>query len=53
MWHRVAHWLGWNLGTVVSALDRQGTVWIGFKCDACGKVSGIHATGAPLPKEFT
>ena len=39
--HRLAHWLGLNLGRVVSALDRRGTVWIGFKCAECGRSGGI------------
>lgn len=51
--HRIAHWLRWNLGQVVSALDVHGTVWIGFKCVKCGKISGIHATHAPKPEQFT
>lgn len=61
MRHRIAHWLHWNLGTVVSALDERGTVWIGFRCATCGKVSGItcgkvsgiHATQPPPMEHFT
>lgn len=53
--HRIAHWFGWNLGHVVSALDDRGTVWIGFRCATCGRISGIHAsyTQAPPPSAFS
>lgn len=51
--HRLAHWLGWHLGRVVSALDRNGTIWIGFRCGTCGKVNGIHATHPPRADRFT
>jgi hypothetical protein len=51
--HRLAHRLSWQLGTIVSAVDRRGTVWIGFKCATCGEVSGIHATHPPPSSEFT
>lgn len=53
MRHRIAHWLHWNLGFLVSALDERGTVWIGFRCATCGKVSGIHATQPPPMEHFT
>lgn len=54
MWlkHRIEHWLGWNTGKVVSALDKRGTVWIGFRCSQCGKVSGIHASWLEAPKTW-
>ena len=53
MWHRIMHWLGWNTGTVVSALDAGGTVWIGFKCGQCGEVSGIHASYCAQCRKIT
>jgi hypothetical protein len=51
--HRLEHWLGWNRGNVVAATDERGTVWIGFRCTTCGKVSGIHAMHPPPPERFT
>lgn len=52
--HRIAHRLGWHHGRVVSALDRNGTVWIAFCCGKCGKLNGIHAAYSyqPKPEEF-
>ena len=40
--HMLAHWLGWNLGEVVSGIDEDGNIWIGFQCSTCGKISGRH-----------
>jgi hypothetical protein len=54
----IAHWLahltGHNLGNIVSVLDKRGTVWIGFRCRSCGRITGIHAAHdqAPKPAEF-
>lgn len=50
--HRLAHLTHWNLGSVVSALDANGTVWIGFRCARCGKITGVHATHPPAREEF-
>lgn len=36
--HRIAHWLGWNGGYVVSG-THAGQVWVGFRCAGCGQVS--------------
>lgn len=49
--HRLAHRLRWNFGWVVTAVDRRGTVWIGFKCSHCGRVSGIHASVLERPRQ--
>lgn len=53
-WHCFMHLLGLTRGSVVTALDKRGTVWIGFKCVQCGRVGGIHASyaQAPHPSEF-
>lgn len=53
--HHVAHWRGLNEGRIVSALDRRGNVWIGFRCTACGQVAGIHMarTDQPPPSAFS
>lgn len=40
--HTLAHRLGWNRGRVVSWIDTAGDVVVGFRCDGCGWVSGIH-----------
>lgn len=52
--HQLAHKLDWHLGRVVSAIDRQGTIWIGFRCSHCGRITGIHASvvDQPKPEEF-
>jgi len=44
MLHKLAHLLGWNLGKVVSKLDDDGNVWVGFQCTQCGKISGKYKT---------
>lgn len=49
--HTLAHWTGCNFGSVVTATSGCGTVWIGFRCAACGKVSGIHASYLDMPPE--
>lgn len=39
--HNLAHFLGWNLGTVVAATDHgHDLVWVAYRCAKCGKVSG-------------
>lgn len=40
--HFIAHLFGWNCGQVVSKLDTDGNVWIGFQCSGCGQISGRH-----------
>jgi hypothetical protein len=52
--HWLAHLTGQNLGTIVSVLDKRDTVWIGFRCTGCGRVSGIHVAHdqVPKPSEF-
>ncbi len=50
MLHRLAHRLGWNVGIVVAATDRQGDVWVGFRCSGCQRISGktmAHRCEAP------
>lgn len=39
MMHKLAHWLGLNFGTVVTAYDRHNNLWMGFRCTGCGKVT--------------
>jgi hypothetical protein len=51
MFHRILHWLGRTTGTVVTALDKNGTVWIGFRCHTCGRVHDIHASRDDAPPE--
>jgi hypothetical protein len=54
MWHNLMHRLMMSRGYVVTAIDAKGTVWIGYKCVKCGRVSGIHASwnGCPPGKDF-
>jgi len=51
--HRLSHLLGTNTGFVVSGWS-DGILWIGFHCDKCGKVVGIHpsATRHKPPTEW-
>jgi hypothetical protein len=53
--HELAHRLGWQLGHVVSAWSGDA-LWIGFRCAACGRVTGVHIAehrypGAVLTKD--
>lgn len=42
--HRLAHWTGWNGGRVVTWWSTYPGryLMVGFRCDGCGEVSGIH-----------
>jgi hypothetical protein len=40
--HLRAHWLGWNHGRAWSITDSEGAVWVGFRCDGCGSIDGVH-----------
>ncbi|MDE2233845.1 MAG: hypothetical protein KGJ90_07130 [Patescibacteria group bacterium] len=42
--HLIAHWLMMNTGQIVSTLDDKGNVWVAFKCNGCGRISGAHIT---------
>lgn len=44
MFHKIMHLLKLNSGHVVSKLDDNGCVWIGFQCDHCGKIQDAHKT---------
>lgn len=54
--HRLAHRLHWQRGYVVSGWS-DDALWIGFRCDACGKVTGAHIaetkSGAAPPTVWT
>lgn len=43
--HKMAHFTGWNRGTVVAATDRKGLVWVAYRC-TCGRITskGIAMT---------
>lgn len=49
-WHHIVHALGMSTGHVVSVIWK-GTIWVGFRCDHCGKVLGKHPAGAEPPDE--
>jgi hypothetical protein len=51
VWHRLMHKLTLTQGYVVSAVDARGTIWIGYKCVKCGKVSHIHAVVSHPPPQ--
>jgi len=39
--HRVAHLLGWNYGDIETWWTGE-KLMVGFRCDGCGKLSGVH-----------
>lgn len=41
-WHRIEHRLGWNGGRVESMTTPEGRILIGFMCNGCGELSGVH-----------
>lgn len=41
--HKIAHWLGWNYGKVVS-FECEGCCYIGFMCYECRDITGAHET---------
>lgn len=41
--HRMAHRVGWHQGQVVTWWSPDGRIMIGYRCDTCGALSGVHA----------
>lgn len=41
MWHWLAHKLGWNTGTI-EVFWQGPRLMVGFRCDGCGNLSGVH-----------
>ena len=39
--HRIAHWFGWNSGTVETWVDGR-IIMVGFRCGTCGEISEAH-----------
>lgn len=39
--HQISHWFGWNGGEVVT-FWRGRRLMVGFRCDGCGAISGLH-----------
>lgn len=48
--HRLTHLFGWNRGRVESWTARCGKPMVGFRCDGCGALLGIHPTPAGFNK---
>lgn len=42
MMHRIAHWLGWNLGRVETWFTDCGKLMVGFRCAECGELAHAH-----------
>ena len=40
--HWLAHRLGWNGGVVVTWWSGDRQLMVGFLCDGCQKLSGVH-----------
>lgn len=40
--HAIAHLFRFYTGTVETWWREDGMLMIGFKCDVCGKISGVH-----------
>lgn len=47
IWNWLKHRLGWNRGIVETWTARCGRVMVGFRCDDCGQLHGIH----PVPEK--
>lgn len=41
LFHFIAHLFGWNHGKVYTWWDGN-TLMIGFRCDGCDTISGVH-----------
>lgn len=41
LWHKLAHMLNRNHGTVYSEII-DNEIWIGFKCTGCGRIFDLH-----------
>lgn len=39
----IAHRLGTNVGHLVTWTGRDGRLMVGFFCDGCARVTGVHA----------
>jgi hypothetical protein len=48
--HRLAHYLGLTTGRVETWRRRDGTLMVGFRCDGCGKLTGVHPSLVKLPR---
>jgi hypothetical protein len=42
LWHAFMHLFHFQDGTVVTATDEVGDVWVGFRCRACGRLDGAE-----------
>jgi len=51
MLHKLKHWLVPQRGFVVAATDKNGMVWIGYKCATCGRVTGKFAAYDQMPPD--
>lgn len=57
--HEIVHIFHWQRGYVVAATDDRGVVWVGYCCDTCQRLTGIHPTGTkqpgaqPRPRDFS
>lgn len=38
LFHRLAHFIGWNGGYIDHEKDANGIWWIGFRCAGCGEL---------------
>jgi len=44
MLHKLRHFFKSYNGKIVSKIDPEGNIWIGFQCSDCGKIEGWHKT---------
>ena len=49
-WHKLVHKPNWYSGRIVSKLNDDGDVMIGFQCDKCGLIDDWHV--ARLDKQI-
>ena len=48
MLHRIAHRLRWYSGRVETWYDARSRMMVGFRCDTCGALDGVH----PVPRHI-
>jgi hypothetical protein len=49
LWHQFQHDLEIITGHFVTATDRNGNVWMGFRCNTCSSVSHVSSLGRMGP----
>lgn len=48
MLHKLAHLFGLNYGKVVTKVDSDGWLWVGFQCSTCSEIQDKYKTKTRL-----